>query len=132
MTAGQTAFPGGLDSEGTLMRAIDPRTTTLAVQAEPGDTALRVISATGFEPNVVLAIRGEYIVCTTAAGDLLSGCSRGMFGTSPGQHPAGSDITTGWAPVLHNAHTAAIVALESEVRGGGGGGGIGRFLLMGG
>jgi hypothetical protein len=113
-------FPGAVATDTDLPVATNSFSTTLNGSITSSATSLTLTSASGLNVPCVLKIDSEYILATSLSTNTLSGCTRGLYGSTGASHSSGATVT---APIVAshvNQLAAEVKAIETAVSGLGG------------
>jgi len=109
------AYPGSTAADTDLFVANNGHGgTTLNGSISNSVTSIVLTSGTNFVAPVIITIESEVIHCTTLTTNTLSGCTRGLEGTSAASHADTTRVyalNTAW---YHNQVAAEVKALEGH------------------
>jgi parallel beta helix pectate lyase-like protein len=117
MVVGTTSFPSVIDTLDNLIQAVNNASSTIGVGGVTNSaTTINITSTSAFPSSGVVWCESESISYTGKTSTTLTGCVRGIDGTTAASHSAGvavyADIITA---AHHNALANAIIATQTEM-----------------
>lgn len=132
MPPGTSAYPAGLDTQDTLIRAKDGVQSTLSAAIDAVTGTIPLASAAIFPTTSVVVIEGEEIVYTGKSGNDLTGGIRGALsgdgGGAAAPHAAAVPVRLVAIAATHRVQNDAIIGLETKLGTGASTPAAGQFL----
>lgn len=116
MATGATSFPSTLDTDATLLTAVDNGNTLLNTAVGPSDVSFSLADGSRFPSANVGRIEDEYIIWDSKAdADTLSTITRGAYGSTATSHPASAVVRMTVMGIYHEAVKDAVIAIETKL-----------------
>lgn len=113
---GQTNFPAALDDAVALVEAANNAAGLLASPIGAGDSTLTLASGgSAFSNSGILWVDAEAMAYTSRSGNVFSGLTRGLEGTTAAGHLAGANVEQAITALSHKAHSDALIAVETKL-----------------
>lgn len=114
-TPGTSQYPTSLDTNTTLLTAINGCSTTLNGAVTNSATTFTVVSTSCFPSDGVFIVEGELVIYTGKTATTFTGLTRGAFSTSAVAHNNGIATRLSILAQYHNALKAAIIATQTKL-----------------
>lgn len=114
-TPGTSQFPTSLDTNTTLLTAVNGCSTTLDGAVTNSQTTFTVVSTACFPSDGVFALESELVIYTGKTSTTFTGLTRGAFSTSAVSHSNGIATRLSILAQYHNAVKAAIIAAQTKL-----------------
>lgn len=114
-TPGTSQFPTSLDTNTTLLTAVNGCSTTLNGAVTNSATTFTVVSTTCFPTSGVFAVENELVIYTGTTSTTFTGLTRGAFSTAAVAHNNGIATRLSILAQYHNALKAAIIATQTKL-----------------
>jgi hypothetical protein len=111
---GTPNYPGSLDTDATLPRAVDQKFTFLTAALTNSATSVAVNSTAGLPSTVVAQIDAEYLSCSVTNATTLT-CSRAFSGTAAATHAANATVRFPLSAANINGVQGASIAIETKL-----------------
>lgn len=109
-------FPSSISTDNNLYIAVNNRQTTLGVGCTSSDTVLTLASVTAFPTTGYITIdNAEVIIYSGISGNTLTGCIRGVDGTTATSHSTGAVVGLTIVAAHHNLLKDEIIAIETAL-----------------
>ena len=116
MALGVTVYPGAIDTNVELLDAENRVRTTLTSSISDSVTTIPVANGAIFPTTGgQIVVDNEYINYTGVTSNDLTGCTRGVEGSSAAAHNSGATVILAVAAIYHNALKDGIIAVETEL-----------------
>ena len=114
-TPGTSQFPTSLDTNTTLLTAVNGCSTTLNGAVTNSATTFTVVSTTCFPTSGVFAVENELVIYTGTTSTTFTGLTRGAFSTAAVAHNNGIATRLSILAQYHNALKAVIIATQTKL-----------------
>ncbi|HYX71409.1 MAG TPA: hypothetical protein VE732_01455 [Nitrososphaera sp.] len=129
---GVVRFPENIDTQDSLLRAVDKKETLLATAITSTSTSIILLDASGFPPSGLLTIEGvtaaEKFTYTSRSGHTLNGVARGVGGTIAASHASGRRVRLAASSEYHNTLADSIIVTQIKIGSGASVADSGKFL----
>jgi len=101
----------------TPLRSETNATTTTSEALDSSETAIDLVSVSGFEPSGIVQINSEIITYSSIVGLTLTGCTRGTNGTAAAAHDLGDIVTQVLINPIATVNGSAVITIIDTAHG---------------
>lgn len=114
-TPGTSQYPTSLDSNTTLLTAVNGCSTTLSSAVDNSQTSFTVVSTSCFPSTGIFTLESEVLIYTGKTSNTFTGLTRGAFSTTAVSHASGLSTRLAILAQYHNVTRDALIAVQTKL-----------------
>lgn len=114
-TPGVTQYPTALDTDTTLLTAVNNCAGVLSGGVSNSVTSFALVTTSCFPSSGIFVIDSEYVIYTSKTSTTLDGLTRAALSSSAAAHSSGAQVRMTGHSAYFNSHRDAIKAIQAKL-----------------